>query len=116
MKNANILKSGVMSLVVLLGMNAPVQAEDGVQLQTNQNLQLNTQQRMGPEVPGSSGTPKQLQHKKMHQHKFEKELQKAEKGNRGSQMGSGMNAGQRSINRASSAGSGNMNRSGGGKH
>ena len=118
MKLANVMKTGVVSLALLFTAGTSAYAEEAVNLQTNQNTQLQTQQRMGPAVPQGDGSQKQLHHKKMHQHqnKFEKQLQKAENGNRGNAMGSGTNSEQRVGNRSGSQGqgSGSMNRSGGG--
>ena len=116
MKLVNVMKTGVVSLALLFTAGTAAYAEDAVNLQTNQNTQLQTQQRMGPAVPQGDGSHKQLQHKKMNQHqnKFEKQLQKAENGNRGTAMGSGANSEQRVGNRSESQGSGSMNRSGGG--
>jgi len=116
MKLANVMKTGVVSLALLFAAGTAAYAEDAVNLQTNQNTQLQTQQRMGPAVPQGDGSHKQVQHKKMHQHqnKFEKQLQKAENVNRGTAMGMGANSEQRVGNRSGSQGSGSMNRSGGG--
>ena len=117
MKLANVMKTGVVSLALLFTAGTAAYAADAVNLQTNQSTQLQTQQRMGPAVPQGTGSQKQLQHKKMHQHqnKFEKQLQKAENGNRGTAMGSGANSEQRVGNRSGAQGSsGSMNRSGGG--
>lgn len=118
MKLANVMKTGVVSLALLFTAGTSAYSEDSVKLQTKQNTQLQTQQRMGPTVPQGTSSQKQLQHKKLHQHqnKFEKQLQKAENGNRGTAMGSGANSEQRVGDRSGTPGSssGSMNRSGGG--